>query len=93
MDSRKSKGVSTDVLTDPIRKEPSFRIKKNHPSDQIIGHPSYLNIGDPNKGMVTRKRFVNHVKYVCFVSLCEPKNVKEALIDEFWIKEMHEELE
>ena len=43
--------------------------------------------------MVTRKRYVNHVKYVCFVSLCEPKNVKEALLDEFWIKAMHEELE
>ena len=42
--------------------------------------------------MVTRKMFVNHVKYVCFVFLCEPKNVKEALLDEFWIKAMHEEL-
>ena len=50
-------------------------------------------IGDPNEGIVTMKRFVNHVKYVCFVSLCEPKNVKEALLDEFWIKAMHEELE
>ena len=43
--------------------------------------------------MVTRKRYVNQVKYVCFVSLSEPKNVKEALLDEFWIKAMHEELE
>ena len=43
--------------------------------------------------MVTRKRYVNHVKYVCFVSLSEPKNVKEAFLDEFWIKAMHEELE
>ena len=32
------------------------------------------------------------MKYVYFVSLCEPKNVKEALLDEFWIKAMHEEL-
>ena len=50
-------------------------------------------LGDSNEGIVTRKRYVNHVKYVCFVSLCEPKNVKEALLDEFWIKPMHEELE
>ena len=50
-------------------------------------------IGDPNKGMVTRKRYVNHMKYMCFVCLCEPKNVKEGLLDEFWIKAMHEELE
>jgi len=28
----------------------------------------------------------------CFVSKIEPKNVKEALIDEFWIKAMQEEL-
>ena len=29
---------------------------------------------------------------MCFVSLCEPKNVKEALLDEYLIKAMHEEL-
>ena len=85
MDSKKYKGVSIDVLIDSIRKEQSSRIKKNHPLDSIIR--------DPNEGMVTRKRYVNHVKYVCFVFLCEPKNVKEALLDEFWIKAMHEELE
>ena len=43
--------------------------------------------------MVTRKMYVNHVKYVCFVTLCEPKNGKETLLDQFWIKAMHEELE
>ena len=84
MDSRKSKGESMDILTDPIRKESSSRIKKNHLSDLIIG--------DPNEVMVTRKRFVNHVKYVCFVSFREQKNVKEAILDEFWTKAMHEEL-
>ena len=85
VDSRKSKGKSMNVLIDPIRKEPSSRIKKNHPSDLIIG--------DPNEGMVTRKKFINHIKYVCFVSLYELKNVKEIILDEFWIKAMHEELE
>ena len=85
VNSRKSKGFSMDVLTDPIRKEPSSRVKKNNPLDLIIG--------DPNKGMVIRKTCVNHVKYICFVSLCEPKNIKEAILDEFWIKSMHEELE
>ena len=33
------------------------------------------------------------MKYVCFISSSEPTNVKEALLDEFWIKAMHEELE
>ena len=83
VDSRKSKGESMDVLIDSIRKEPSSRIKKNHPSDMIIR--------DPND-MVTRKWYINHVKYTCFVSLCEPKNMKEAILDEFWIKAMREEL-
>ena len=46
-DSSKSKGKSMDVLIDPIRKEPSSRINKNHPSNMIIR--------DPNEGMVTRK--------------------------------------
>ena len=52
----KFKGESMDVIY-PIRKEQSSKIKKNHPSDLIIR--------DSNEGMVTRKRFVNHVKYVC----------------------------
>ena len=56
VNSRKSKCVSIDILTDPLRKELSSRVKKNHPSDLIIG--------DPNKGIVIRKRYVNHVKYV-----------------------------
>ena len=74
-----------DILTDSIRKEPLSWVKKNYPSDLIIG--------DPNKGMVIKKRCVNHVKYVYLVSLSEPKNIKEALHYEFWIKVMHEELE
>ena len=43
--------------------------------------------------MVTRRRFSNVVQFVCFLSLLEPKNVKEALTDENWIKSMQEELE
>ena len=70
VDSKKSKGVSTDVLIDPIRKEPSSRVKKNHPLDLIIE--------DPNKGMVTRKRYVNYVKYVCFVSMCKQKKCERS---------------
>ena len=30
---------------------------------------------------------------MCFVSLFEPKNAKEALLDEYWVKSMQEELE
>ena len=43
--------------------------------------------------MVTRKMYVNMVRFTCFVSLTRPMNVKEALFDEFWVKAMQEELE
>jgi predicted nucleotidyltransferase len=62
---------------------PSIRVQKNHPQDQIIG--------DPNQGIRTR-RSNEVVSNSCFVSKFEPKNVKEALTDEFWIEAMQEEL-
>ena len=43
--------------------------------------------------MITRQRYVNLVNYVCYTSMIEPKNVKEALLDEFWVNAMQEELE
>ena len=47
VDSRNSNEISSDVLTDPIRKEPLSWVNKNH--------PSYLIIGDPNDGMIIKK--------------------------------------
>jgi len=64
-------------------KWPSIRVQKNHPSDLIIG--------DPDLGIRTRKNN-EEVSNSCFVSMFEPKNVKEALTDEFWIEAMQEEL-
>ena len=52
----------------------SIRIQKNH--------PQYLILGDPDQGITTR-RSVGVVAHSCFVSKIEPKNVKEALSDEF----------
>ena len=72
-------------LQDPIRKEQSSRVKKNHPSDLILGNL--------DEQIVTRKRYANMVRFTYFVSLTEPKNVKEVLVDEFWVKTMQEELE
>jgi len=72
-------------LQDPFRKEPSSRVKKNRPSELILGNL--------DEKMVTRKMYANMVRFTCFVSLIEPKNVKEALVDEFWVKAMQEELE
>lgn len=30
--------------------------------------------------------------FTCFVSSIEPKNIQEAIKDEFWVNAMHEEL-
>jgi hypothetical protein len=64
-------------------KGPSIRIQKNHTQDLIIWNP---NLG------ITTRRSVGVITNSCFVSKIGPKNVKEALIDEFWIGAMQEEL-
>jgi len=66
-----------------MSKGPSIRIQKNHPQELIIG--------DPDQGVRTR-RANDIVSNSYFVSQFEPKNVKEALTDEFWIEAMQEEL-
>ncbi|CAJ2652046.1 unnamed protein product [Trifolium pratense] len=74
---------STISTPRPVSKVPSIRIQKNHPKDLIIGNP--------NQGIATR-RTNEVVTNSCFVSKIEPKNVKEALTDEFWIEAMQDEL-
>ncbi|KAK2451921.1 putative mitochondrial protein [Trifolium repens] len=66
-----------------ISKGPSVRVQKNHPLELVIGNPQ--------QGITTR-RTNDVVANSCFVSLFEPKNVKEALTDEAWIEAMQEEL-
>jgi len=61
----------------------SIRVQKNHPQDLIIGNL--------DQGITTRS-YVGVIANSCFVSKIEPKNVKEALTDEFWIEAMQEEL-
>jgi len=64
-------------------KGPSIRVQKSHPQELIIG--------DPDQGIRTR-RTNDIVSNSCFVSKFEPKNVKEALTNDFWIEAMQEEL-
>jgi len=64
-------------------KGPSIRVQKNHPQDLIIGNP--------DQGITTR-RSVGVIDNSCFVSKIEPKNVNEALTNEFWIEAMQEKL-
>ena len=40
-----------------------------------------------------KNNYQNMVRYICYTSSIEPKNVKEALLDEYWVKTMQKELE
>ena len=54
-------------------------------------HPKELIIGDTTKGVTTRA----HLKYnadFAFISKIVPKNISEALDDEYWVQSMQEEL-
>ncbi|GAA0149769.1 hypothetical protein LIER_08866 [Lithospermum erythrorhizon] len=71
--------------------EPAARIEKNHPVEYIIG--------DLDQGMTMRKK--DKVDYrkmagllgeTCCISKVEPKDVKAALLNEYWIIAMQEEL-
>ncbi|GMI79777.1 hypothetical protein HRI_001647000 [Hibiscus trionum] len=66
--------------------------------EKEVSYPRELNyvkdgeiLGDPSKGVTTRSslRLMNHI---AFISCIEPKNIKEALKDDFWIMAMQEEL-
>ncbi|GAA0144915.1 hypothetical protein LIER_05235 [Lithospermum erythrorhizon] len=71
--------------------EPTTRIQKDHPVDNIIGQL--------DEGMTTKKKDkVDYRKMVglfgkmCFISKIEPKDVKASLLDEHWINAIREEL-
>lgn len=79
---------------------PSSRVQKNHPISQVI-------TDDLNKIQTRIKERVNYrdmVKFsklssecalselTCFVCPIEPKNVQEALKDDFRVNATHEEL-
>ena len=85
MKEKVSKLQASMDLEDPIKKEPLSKVKKNHSSDLIIGNL--------DEQIITRKMYANMGRFTCFVSLTEPKNVKEAFVDEFWVKTMQDELE
>ena len=61
-----------------------WRTSRYHPLDNIIG--------DISKGLTTRHSLKDACNNMAFVSLIEPKNLNEAIIDEHWIIAMQEEL-
>jgi hypothetical protein len=67
-------------------KTPSRRVKKNHPSDQIIRN-KYVGVG-------TRRRICSlEQTHLSFLSIIEPNYFEEYNKDEFWNKAMDEELD
>jgi hypothetical protein len=68
------------------RREPSRRVKVDHPASRIIG-----NINE----CTTRSRVQNnsHSAHAAFVATFEPKDIGHALSYHNWVKSMHEELE
>ncbi|GJW57234.1 retrovirus-related pol polyprotein from transposon TNT 1-94 [Tanacetum coccineum] len=60
---------------------------KNHPIEQVIG--------DPSKHVTTRSKLQTNAElcmYALTMSLTEPKNIKEAMLDHSWIESMQDEL-
>ncbi|GKF25267.1 gag-pol polyprotein, partial [Tanacetum coccineum] len=63
------------------------RWTKNHQIEQVIG--------DPSKPVTKRSRLHTDAKmcmYALTVSLTEPTNIKEVMLDHIWINSMQEEL-
>ncbi|KAK8998878.1 hypothetical protein V6N11_070059 [Hibiscus sabdariffa] len=67
--------------------------------EREVAHPREFNyvkggeiLGDPSKGVTTRSSLRNTCNYVAFISCIEPKNIKEALNDDYWILAMQDEL-
>ena len=69
-------------ITESIIKDPPLRIQRNHPTRNIIG--------EVDEGRKTRDKirlnYRDMVRYICYTSCIEPKNVKEVLLDEFWVR-------
>ena len=79
-----TQGTTPSKSLNPF-KTPSKRVQKNHPEDQIIG--------DLNSGIGTRSRMQESTsthEHVSLLSLIEPKNIEEAIKDEYWMKAMKE---
>ena len=73
------KSTSTSLV-----KGPSFRVKLNHPTINILG--------SLNDKMKLRSKALNVITHSCYLSQFELKKVNEALQDANWVNSMHEEL-
>jgi len=84
----KGKGNDEDLQIDVTKTSADlpreWRTSRYHPLDNIIR--------DISKRVTTRHSLKDICNNMAFVSLIEPKNLKESIIDEHWIIAMQEEL-
>ena len=76
----------------------SVTVHKNHSPDDVIGGVLDDRVTRKKqidfKGMVKLACFlVEMARTDCFISQIEPRNIQEALDDEFWTASMHEEMD
>ena len=84
---------STNIPTSPDfeshgEKEPSSRIKLNHPPKVIVRNMNELTL----RKRTVDKCVANFVSYSCYLLQVEPTKIEEAFQDESWVKAMHDEL-
>ena len=70
---------------------PQPTLKDDLPKDWQFkkAHPQELIISDTTKGVTTHSKLKSIVN-LAFISQIEPKNVGDALCDEFWVLAMQE---
>ena len=76
----------------------SVSVHKNHSPEDVIGGVFDDRVTQKKqidfKEMVKLACFLVEMEKIdCFISLIKPKNIQEALEDEFWTASMHEEME
>ena len=70
-----------DTNVDILKKD--FVEVKDHPRSQILG--------ELTKGVQTRSQ-IEYIANSAFISQIEPKKIDEAILDDFWMLSMQEEL-
>ena len=73
---------------DHMEREPSSRVKLNHPLDVIMGNMNKSTL----RKCIVDKYVANFVSYSCYLSQVELAKVEDALQDESWVEAMHDEL-
>ncbi|GAV61480.1 hypothetical protein CFOL_v3_05007, partial [Cephalotus follicularis] len=86
VDKVEEEGVhEEEIQPTQVTKEPIARRKREYVKDNKV-------IDNPTKGVRTRSSLREYCYNVAFISNIEPKNIFDALKDDFWIVTMQDEL-